>query len=58
MRFARLLDKGNYRAPFIRRVGMLFFAKLTSLIIGDKITDPTSGYQAINKHGLKFYAGD
>ena len=55
---SRFLDKGNYRASFIRRVGMLFFAKLTSLIIGEKITDPTSGYQAINKHGLQFYAGD
>jgi len=55
---SRFLDKGNYRAPFIRRVGMLFFAKLTSLIIGEKITDPTSGYQAINKRGLEFYAGD
>ncbi len=55
---SRFLDKGNYKAPFIRRVGMLFFANLTSLIIGKKITDPTSGYQAINKHGLQFYAGD
>ncbi|MBA3019131.1 MAG: glycosyltransferase family 2 protein [Proteobacteria bacterium] len=55
---SRFLGKGNYRAPFIRRVGMLFFAWLTSLIIGKKITDPTSGYQAINKRGLQFYAGD
>lgn len=55
---SRFLNKGNYKAPFTRRVGMLFFAKLTSLIIGKKITDPTSGYQAINKHGLKFYAGE
>lgn len=55
---SRFLGKGNYKAPFIRRVGMLFFAWLTSLIIGKKITDPTSGYQAVNKHGLQFYAGD
>jgi len=55
---SRFLGKGNYRAPFIRRVGMLFFAWLTSLIISEKITDPTSGYQAINKNGLQFYAGD
>ncbi len=55
---SRFLGKGNYRASFIRKIGMLFFARLTSLIIGKKITDPTSGYQGINKHGLQFYAGD
>ncbi|MBW2569571.1 MAG: glycosyltransferase family 2 protein [Deltaproteobacteria bacterium] len=55
---SRFLGNGNYKASFIRRIGMLFFANLTSLIIGEKITDPTSGYQAVNKHGLQFYAGD
>ena len=55
---SRFLNGGKYKAPAVRRLGMLFFARLTSLIIGEKITDPTSGYQAINKNGLQFYAGD
>ena len=55
---SRFLNGGKYNAPAVRRLGMLFFARLTSFIIGKKITDPTSGYQAINKHGLQFYAGD
>ena len=55
---SRFLNGGKYKAPAVRRLGMLFFAYLTSLIIGKKITDPTSGYQAINKNGLQFYAGD
>jgi len=55
---SRFLDKGNYKAPFVRRMGMYFFAFITSLITGRKITDPTSGFQALNKKVMEFYASD
>lgn len=47
-------DHPLYRAPFIRRVGMRFFGAITSLIIHQKITDPTSGYQAMNRKVLEW----
>ncbi|MHC4160313.1 MAG: glycosyltransferase family 2 protein [Planctomycetota bacterium] len=47
---------GNYRAPFLRRLGMILFAAITSLITGKKITDSTSGFQALNKKVMSFYA--
>jgi len=55
---SRFLDGGEYRATPVRRLGMLVFGFLASLIIGQKITDPTSGYQALNMNGLRFYASD
>jgi len=53
---SRFLDKGNYKAPLVRRMGMYFFGFITSILTGRKITDPTSGFQALNKKVMEFYA--
>lgn len=53
---SRFLDKGNYKAPFVRRMGMYFFGIITSVLTGRRITDPTSGFQALNKKVMEFYA--
>ncbi len=53
---SRFLDKGNYKAPLVRRMGMYFFGFITSVLTGRKITDPTSGFQALNKKVMEFYA--
>ncbi|MBI4685920.1 MAG: glycosyltransferase family 2 protein [Nitrospirae bacterium] len=55
---SRFLDKGNYKAPFVRRMGMYFFGFISSVITGRKITDPTSGFQALNRKIMEFYASD
>ena len=55
---SRFLDKGNYKAPFVRRMGMYFFGIITSVLTGRRITDPTSGFQALNKKVMEFYASD
>jgi len=55
---SRFLDKGNYKAPFVRRMGMYFFGIITSVVTGRRITDPTSGFQALNKKVMEFYASD
>lgn len=47
-----------YRPPFIRKLGMMFFGAMTSLIIHQKVTDPTSGYQAMNRKVLEWVSGD
>jgi len=46
----------EYRASGLRRVGMSLFRKITSVIIGQPVTDPTSGFQALNRDVIRFYA--
>lgn len=41
-----------------RKVGMKLFASLTSLLVGFRVTDPTSGYQALNRQILAFFIRD
>jgi len=53
---SRFMYRGNYKAPFVRRIGMYFFGLIASLFTGRKITDPTSGFQALNKKVMEFYA--
>jgi len=43
---------GDYNAPFFRKIGMRIFGTLASVFIRQKITDPTSGYQALNRKVL------
>lgn len=50
--------EGGYRIPLVRRLGMIFFSTITSIITRKRITDSTSGYQALNKEIMKFYASD
>lgn len=47
-----------YRAPFIRKLGMNFFRVITSLLIHQRVTDPTSGYQAMNRRVLEWVSSD
>ncbi len=53
---SRFLSEESYRAPFVRRMGMYFFGFITSVLTGRKITDPTSGFQALNRKVMGFYA--
>jgi len=55
---SRFLRGGNYKAPFIRGIGMSFFAFIASIFTGKRVTDPTSGFQALNGKVIKFYASD
>ena len=46
----------EYKASGVRRMGMSLFRKITSVIIGQPVTDPTSGFQALNRDAIRFYA--
>lgn len=50
--------RGPYRAPLVRRLGMRLFSVITSLIIKQKVTDPTSGFQAMNRRVMEWVSGD
>jgi glycosyltransferase involved in cell wall biosynthesis len=47
-----------YRASLARRGGMWLFGTIASLIIKQKVTDPTSGYQAMNRGVLQWVSSD
>ncbi|MBN1976916.1 MAG: glycosyltransferase family 2 protein [Anaerolineae bacterium] len=55
---SRFLIDNGYRAPFAKRVGMLLFGTLASWVTGQKVSDPTSGYQALNRKAFCYCAGD
>ena len=45
-----------YKTHWTRRLGMILFGKIASMITGLQVTDPTSGFQALNRDALRFYA--
>ncbi|MDD3579719.1 MAG: glycosyltransferase family 2 protein [Desulfobacca sp.] len=54
---SRFLNDASYRPAWPRRVGIRFFRGITKLITGQPITDPTSGFQAMNRRVLQIFTG-
>ena len=48
----------RYRPPLARRIGITWFARLVSLLTRQRVTDTTSGFQALNRKGIALFAGD
>ncbi|MBC7232628.1 MAG: glycosyltransferase family 2 protein [Chloroflexi bacterium] len=55
---SRFLGRMEYHASFFKRVGMAFFSQVVSRITRQRITDPTSGFQAFNREVMSFFATD
>jgi glycosyltransferase involved in cell wall biosynthesis len=55
---SRFLGRAEYRIPALRKIGIRFFGRLTSALVGQPVTDPTSGLQAMNRAVLAFYQQD
>ena len=53
---SRFLGEGDYQAAWTRRVGIYLFRFIASCLCGQKITDPTSGYQALSRRAVEFCA--
>jgi glycosyltransferase involved in cell wall biosynthesis len=47
---------GTYRPPFARRMGIRVFARLVSLLGGQRVTDTTSGFVALDRLGIELFA--
>ena len=52
-----LTDKG-YPATISRRTGIHVFAFLLSRIVGQRVSDPTSGFRLYNRRAIALFAGD
>jgi glycosyltransferase involved in cell wall biosynthesis len=55
-RFAGASDE--YRPPLARRLGIGLFARIVSLLVHQRVTDTTSGFQALNRKGIRLFAAD
>lgn len=55
---SRFLEKTDYPHSFFRMLGTKTFTFLIKLFCNKKITDPTSGFQCLNKKVIKRYANN
>ena len=55
---SRFLGDNNYKATFLKRIGMFIFGNLASLFCGQRVSDPTSGFQALKGKAIQFVAGE
>ena len=53
---SRFLGVGDYDNPALRQIGMTFFRFLIYLFIRRRVTDPTSGFQAMKRNVFEFFA--
>ena len=56
---SRFVDgAGGYRPAFGRRIGIVWFAWLVSALTRRRVTDTTSGFQALNRRAIELFADD
>ena len=55
---SRFAGEAGYRVPVFRRIGTRLFARLVSLLVRQRVTDTTSGFQAVNRRGILLFASD
>ena len=55
---SRFLGTMEYKASWARRAGMALFGSIVTYFTKRRVTDPTSGFQALNRDVLRFFAQD
>jgi glycosyltransferase involved in cell wall biosynthesis len=53
---SRFLGDKTYRSRFTRLFGIKILSAVISLLIGRRITDPTSGFRAVNREVIGYYS--
>jgi glycosyltransferase involved in cell wall biosynthesis len=54
-----LAENGDgYRSSATRRLGIRVFARVLSMIVGQPVTDPTSGFRMVDRRGIELFARD
>jgi glycosyltransferase involved in cell wall biosynthesis len=52
----RFVSGGGYRGTRVRRMGIHIFASVVSLMVGQRVSDTTSGFRAVNRKALRLFA--
>jgi len=55
---SRFIGDSGYTPPKSRRLGIIILARIVSWIVGQRVTDPTSGFRAANRRALELFATD
>jgi glycosyltransferase involved in cell wall biosynthesis len=55
---SRFIQDFKYPAPISRRTGIHLFAFVLSRIVGQRVTDPTSGFRLYNRRAIALFASD
>jgi len=55
---SRFIGNSEYKSSFMRRIGIAIFSSVISMIVGQKITDPTSGFRVANRKAIQLFAFD
>jgi len=55
---SRFVGTDGYRSSRARRIGIRVLAWTVSAIVRQRVTDPTSGFQALNRRALALFAAD
>jgi len=55
---SRFAGSEGYRSSRSRRVGIRLLSWVVSALVGQRVTDTTSGFQALNRHGIALFAAD
>jgi len=53
---SRFLKPDGYRSHWLRRLGGMLFSTVLYPILGKRITDPTSGFAAVNRRALEVFS--
>jgi glycosyltransferase involved in cell wall biosynthesis len=52
------IDEDSHRSTRSRRLGIAIFSRVLSLVTGQPVTDPTSGFRMTNRRGIALFARD
>ena len=55
---SRFIGDVEYKASAMRRLGISILSGIISVIVRQKITDPTSGFRAANRRAIQLFASD
>jgi len=55
---SRFIGDSEFKSSMMRRMGISIFSKVISLILRQRITDPTSGFRAANQKAIRLFAFD
>ncbi len=53
-----ITDNGGFRSSRSRRAGIRVFSWLLTRIVGEPVTDPTSGFRMVRRSGIELFARD
>lgn len=55
---SRWLGLAEYQGPLLRKFGKFFFGFMATLLTGHRVTDPTTGFQAMRREVVSFFCTD